>query len=211
MTTEALVLWQNPGWGSAIVEVQAAFYGLPVRLTEAGDLFDDAAARQRLAALNPLCQIPTVQLPDGTVMTESAAITLYLADLTGSEALVPGPMAPERAAFLRWLIFLVAAIYPTFVFGDMPERYVAADQGPALQARMIEERQRLWRVVEAAASDGPWFLGTRFSALDLYISCMVHWRPRRDWFAAECPKLSRIAATTAALPQVAAVMDRNFG
>jgi GST-like protein len=211
MTTEPLVLWQNPGWGSAIVEVQAAFYGLPLRLEAVGDLFEDAAARARLAKVNPLCQIPTMLLPGGAVMTESAAITLYLADLTGSEALVPGPAAAERAAFLRWLVFLVAAIYPTFIFGDMPERYVAPDQAENLQTRMIEERQRLWLVVEAAASEGPWFLGSRFSALDIYLACMVNWRPGQDWFAEHCPKLARSAAATAALPQLAAVMDRNFG
>ena len=138
MTTEPPVLWQTEGWGSAIVEVQAVLYGLPLRLEAAGDLFEDSAARDRLAAVNPLCQIPTMLLPGGAVMTESAAITLHLADLTGSDVLVPGPDAAERAAFLRWLVFLVAAIYPTFIFGDRPERYVAPDQGERLQMRMIE-------------------------------------------------------------------------
>ena len=103
-----LVLHGQAGWGSAIVEAQLAFYGLPFRFEATGDLFDAAEARERLRPLNPLAQVPVLVLPDGTVMTESAAITLHLADLTGRDDLVPGPPAAERAAFLRWLVFLVA-------------------------------------------------------------------------------------------------------
>ncbi len=38
-----------PGWGSAIVELQLAHYGLPYRPVETGDMFKDAGARARLA------------------------------------------------------------------------------------------------------------------------------------------------------------------
>lgn len=211
MTTDApFQLYQNPGWGSAIVEAQLAFYGLPYALIEAGDLFEDQAARAAMAAVNPLMQVPALVLPSGEVMTESAAITLYLADVARSDALVPGPDAAERAQFLRWLVCLVAAIYPTFIFADVPERYVSPAEAGAFRARMIEQRKELWRVVEAAAK-GPWFLGARFSAIDVYLACMVHWRPRKDWFASEAPALRRIAEAAAARPELAAVMARNFG
>jgi GST-like protein len=210
--THNLTLWQNPGWGSAIVEMQAGFYGLPLVLTEAGDVFEGEADRARLAAINPLMQIPTLVLPGGEVVTESAAMTLLFADLAGSDALVPGPGSPERAAFLRWLIFLVAAIYPTFIFGDVPERYVPVAQADGLKARMIEERQRLWRIVEAEAVQrgGPWFLGARLSAIDIYFAAMVQWRPGQAWFAAECPHVFKAAEAAAQLPGVAAAYARNF-
>ena len=208
-----LTLWQNPGWGSAIVEMQAAYYGLPLTLKEAGDVYDPGPLRSALAAVNPLCQIPTLVLPGGEIVTESAAITLLMADLAQSDALVPGPADPNRAAFLRWLIFLVAAIYPTFVYGDSPARFVPEDQAEALQARMMEERSTLWRLAErqAAARGGPWFLGSRLSALDLYLAAMVHWRPREAWFAAECPTLMAAAQAAARLPGVAPAYARNFG
>jgi GST-like protein len=56
----------------------------------------------------------------------------------------------------------------------------------------------------------PWFLGERFSALDLYIAVMTHWRPGRKWFAVKTPKLMAIAEKTAAIPKVAAVLEKNF-
>ena len=86
------VLHANPGWGSAIIEAQLAWYGLPARIVDVGDLFESADARARLLPLNPVAQVPTLVLPDGTVLTESAAITLHLADRTGRDDLVPGPL-----------------------------------------------------------------------------------------------------------------------
>jgi GST-like protein len=54
-------------------------------------------------------------------------------------------------------------------------------------------------------------LGDRLSALDLYVSVMTHWRPRRRWFAESCPKLRRVALRVDAIPELAEVWRRNFG
>jgi Glutathione S-transferase, N-terminal domain len=91
---------------------------------ETGDLFASHAAREGLRSLNPVSQVPTLVLPDSQVMTESAAIALHLADLSGRDGLVPGPATSERAVFLRWLVFLVANIYPTFTYADDPSCFV---------------------------------------------------------------------------------------
>ncbi len=203
-------LYGRPRWGSVIVEAQLAWYGLPVQLEEVGDLFATRGAGEVLRPLNPLAQIPTLILPDGAVMTESAAITLLLADLTGRHDLVPEPASAERAAFLRWLIFLVANIYPTFTYTDDPSRFVA---DPAAQEAFDQAlgayRERLWRQMEAAAG-APWFLGARFTALDIYIAVMTHWRPRRAWFAQSCPRLAAVAAAPATPPELAAVWRRAY-
>jgi len=204
-------LYQRPGWGSAIIEAQLAFYGLAHELEEVGDVFEDAAARAALARLNPVAQIPALVLPSGEVMSESAAITLYLADVAGTDALVPGPGAEARAAFLRWLVFLVANIYPCFTFADVPTRFVAdAEAAKAFRAAVDEHAKGLWRAVEVAAG-APWFLRERFSALDIYIGVMCHWRPRPAWFAAETPKIAAIAKAAQARPDMVAVFARNFG
>lgn len=149
------------GWGSAIVEAQLAWYGLPFDRTEVGNLFESTEARAALGRLNPLAQVPTLELPDGRALTESAAITLHLADATGRDDLVPPLHAAERAGFLRWLLFVVANIYPTFTYADDPRRFVhdaVAAQGFAEAVGAY--RTRLWGLVEAEAG-APWFLGGR--------------------------------------------------
>lgn len=204
------ILYGRPGWGSALVEAQLAWYGLPMRLVDSGDLFDSDEARAKLAPLNPLAQVPTLVLPGGQVMTESAAITLHLADLSGRDDLVPGPAAPERAAFLRWLVFLVANIYPTFTYADVPERFVKTEGAAAgFRTEVDAYALRLWQMVESAAG-APWFLGERFSALDVYLAVMTHWRPRAAWFAEHAPRLAAAASKAGALPGLAPVIERNF-
>ena len=64
-----------------LVETQLGCYHLPYKLAEGGDLFADGAAQQALAPAHPITQVPTLMLPDGTVMTESAAISLWLLDV----------------------------------------------------------------------------------------------------------------------------------
>ncbi len=208
-------LYGRPGWGSAIVEAQLVWYGLPFDYEAVGDLFKDPAARARLETVNPLAQVPTLVLPDGSVMSESAAITLLLADITGRDDLVPAPGARERAKFLRWLIFLVANIYPTFTYADDPARFVSitAARDP-FRAATDAYAQKLWQQVgrEAAQVEarGPWFLGERFSALDIYLDVMTRWRPKRGWFEHDVPRLFAIARRADQVPQLAPVWARNF-
>ncbi|HLY55571.1 MAG TPA: glutathione S-transferase [Stellaceae bacterium] len=202
-------LFGNPGWGSAIVEAQLAWYEQDCTMEEVGDLFASAPARERLRALNPVAQVPTLILPDGSVMTESAAITLHLADVTGSDSLAPGAADPVRPRFLRWLVFLVANIYPTFTFADDPSRFVADPEAQkAFRTAVDDYRKSLWESVEREAA-GEWFLG-RFSALDIYVGVMTCWHPRRAWFAEHCPRIHAIALRAESEPRLAATWRRNF-
>jgi len=204
-------LYARDGWGSAIVEAQLEWYGIDFQRQVVGDLLSSSEAREELVPLNRIAQVPTLLLPDGRVMTESAAITLHLADVTGSEDLVPGPGAAERPSFLRWLVFLVANIYPTFTYADVPSRFVEVEEAQASFRRSLDEHaRRLWILVEEAAGS-PWFLGSRFSAMDLYLAVMTHWRPGREWFAANAPRLAAISTAVDKETRLAEVWRRNFG
>lgn len=203
-------LYAMKGWGSVIAEAGFAVAGLPLEIVELDIGNDDD--RERLRALNPLAQFPTLVLPDGRVMTESAAILLHLADLRPDSGLAPPADAPERPDFLRWLVFFVAAVYPTFAFGDNPLAWVTDKQAQEeLTRRAIEHRSSLYAMLERQVSPDPWFLGTRFSALDIYVCAMSHWRPRRAWFKEACPKLYGIALAADQHPALKAVWRRNFG
>ncbi|TGY88240.1 glutathione S-transferase [Marinicauda algicola] len=206
---ETLTLYGERGWGSAIVEAQLEWYGLPYRFEPVGDLFRDAAARRRLEAVNPLGQVPALQI--GTrVMTESAAITLHLAERVNSDGLVPGPDTPERADFLRWLVFIVANIYPTYTYGDDPARFVDLEEArKPFRARTDAYAKRLYTVLDSAAGS-PFFLGRRMSAIDIYIAVMTHWRPGRAWFETETVRLAGIARRIGEDARLGPVIARNF-
>jgi GST-like protein len=196
------------GCGSAIVEAVLVLAGIAYEREEV-DYGQPGPGRDRLRAHNPLGQVPTVILPDGTVMTESAAIALHLDELVPTAGLLPAVGDPLRAVALRHLVFLVAAVYPTFTYGDDPARWVG-DAGPRLGEAALAHRQALWQQLEAAAR-GPWLLGARRSLLDVYVAVMTRWTPGRAWFAGACPKLAAIAAALDDEPRLRALWDANFG
>ncbi len=205
-------LFGNPGWGSAIVETQLAHYGLPYAVVDCGDIRGDAAALAAVLERNPLGELPILVLPTGVAMTETAAMTLHLADVTGRDDLVPGPEAAERPAFLRWLIFLVANIYPAGNYHDRADRLLPdATTAEAFRHAVMERRKEMWRQLAAAQADsgGPWMLGARFSALDIFIAVMIRWNPGRAWFDAEIPAIARLADRVMQRPALTATFARN--
>lgn len=196
------------GGGGLIVEAAFALAGVPLELEDIA--WDDVGpGSQRLAGVNPLGQVPTLLLADGSVMTESAAILLYLSELAPRAKLAPPPGDPQRAAFLRWLVFLVAAIYPTFTYGDGPSRWIGEEAGPKLRVSTDAHRERLLRFLDAEVAGAPWLLGKRFSALDLYLPAMRLWRPGGAWWTTNVPRLAAIADRCEALPPVARAFARN--
>jgi GST-like protein len=197
------------GCGNVIVEAAFAFAGVPLELEEV-DYAADSPTRARLLQVNPLGQVPTLVLPEGTILTESLAIVHYLNDLEPGAQLVPPPGDPQRKIFFRWSVFLVAAVYPTFTYGDEPTKWVADEKGAKqLKESSNRHREAMWMLLEGEAR-GPWFLGERMSALDLYLAVMTHWRPGALWFAKHTPRIVEIAKRAAALPAVAPVIDRHF-
>jgi GST-like protein len=203
-------LFGRPGWGSVIVEAQLAALGLAFDFEDVPDLFTSEQGRRDLARFNPLAQVPTLQLPDSSVLTESAAITLHLADATGRDDFVPPPGHAARPQFLRWLAYLVANVYPTFTYVDVPQRFVKDEAAAkAFADEVAEYRKRLWLIVEAAAGT-PCFLGERFSALDLYVFAMTHWRPGRQWFDEHAPRLAAITARVKDDARFRSAWEHNF-
>lgn len=206
----AWTLYGLSGWGSTLAEGALAWVGAPFDFVAVEGFDQPGPARDRLLAVNPLARIPTLVAPDGEVMTESAAIVLHLADLHPEAGLAPPPGDPDRPAFLNRLVWFVSALYPTFTYRDYPERW-APDASDQLVMNVDAFRRSLWQQFEAEAGPGLFVLGDRPSALDLYVTVMSHWRPRRDWLADHCPKLHAIALRAETLPQITPVMQRNFG
>ena len=195
--------------GSMIVEAALALGRLPYDV-EMIPYVEPGPQRERLLSLNPLGQVPTLLLPDGRVMTESAAIILHLADAAPEAGLAPPAQDAARPMFLRWLLFIVSAIYPTFAYGDDPSRWANEEaSGKHLRQATDEHRKALWRYFAAQNPCKPWVLGERFSALDLYVAVMNMWRPGPAWFKQECPALAGIVDRVARLDALRDVWTRN--
>ena len=197
------------GCGNAIVEAAFALAGLALD-TEEVDYSQGSPTRERLLAVNPVGQVPALVLADGRVLTESLAILHHLDDLAPSAALIPARGDASRERFYRWAVFLVAAVYPTYTYGDEPAKWVSDETGlKQLRESTDEHRKALWRQIEREVRT-PWFLGERRSALDLYLAVMTRWRPGRKWFAENTPKVVAIAEKASGLSGVREVLQKHF-
>lgn len=206
-----LTIYGYKGWGSVIIEAACELLGETYALEEVepgkpGPAFD------ALRALNPLGQVPTVVLSDGTVLTESVAILLWLLERHPHSTLAPPPGDPKRAVFLRWLVFFVTNIYPMYTVGDYPERWV---KGEAAQKELKEATIRrtldCWRTLEQGISPGAHLLGDSMTILDVYAAAMSRWRPGREKIRAVAPRCIAAAERAEAHPAVSRIFSVNFG
>ena len=191
------------GCGSVVAEAALILCGVDYTREE----IDYEHPTPEFLKLNPLGQVPTIVMPDGSIMTETAAFVLWL-DGMHPKKLLPPVDDPQRAQALRWLVYFVAAIYPTFTYGDQPTKFVG-DAGDRLRTSSDARREQCWKQVEAAAQ-APWFLGERFSILDVYLCIMTQWRPPRGWFAQHAQKLFAIAQAVDADPRLRPLWAANF-
>lgn len=199
------------GCGSTLVEAVCELLGEEYKRIEVAP-WESGPAVESLRALNPLLQVPTVVLEDGTVMTESVAIILWLLERHPDTELAPPPGDPRRAAFLRQLVFFPAAIYPMYTVGDFPERWVkdkaAQDE---LKEATVQRVLGCWRAIEAGFGQGPFFLGERMTVLDVYAAVLTRWRPGRERLREVAPRAVAAAERAEAHPRLAPVIARNFG
>ncbi len=197
------------GGGSMIIEAAFALAKLPLDV-EYFSWTDLGLEHEEIRAVNPLQQVPSLICPDGRIMTESAAILMHVDDIVPALGLVPAADHPARRDFLRFLMLINTAIYPSFTYGDSPAKWLKGDEaaGKVLRTATDDHRKTLWRYVESWTG-APWFLGDTFSAIDLYLWPMTWWRPGRDWFRAEAPKLHAIALKVEAMPQIAEIHKRQ--
>lgn len=203
-------VYATPGWGSVFPEALLALGGLPYQRIDV-DTRNKPADRAKLASVNPLAQLPTIVTSDGDVMTESGAMALYIAERAPPGLLAPPPGDKLRATYLRWQIFLVANVYASYMIDDAPARWADGEAGQAvIKARADAFRKELLPIVESNCGS-PWFLGDRFSTLDVFVSIMTRWSPRRDWYRENRPKLYAISLAVDRLPALKEIWKRNYG
>ena len=180
------VVYGQKGTGSVPVEATLLLLGEPYEVIERGPSEDRPAG-------NPMQQVPVLALPNGELMTESAAILIHLADSHPAARMSPALDDPRRPAFLRWMVYVSAQIYALVWARDDPGR-LAADEAhkPVILERTAERMAYCWRMMDAQVSPSRYILGEDLSGLDLYVTVVSCWGPRRVRFYQEAPKLAEV-------------------
>jgi GST-like protein len=147
-------------------------------------------------ALNPNEKLPVIE-DGGTVVFDSNAILLYLAERTGRFL---GP-ADARGQLLSWLMFVASGVGP-FSGQAIHFRHFAPESIPYAQNRYTYEARRHWRVVDERLAGRPWMLGEDYSIVDMAV---WGWAGRipvmlGEGAMADFPNLARMMAAIDARP-----------
>lgn len=178
-------------------------------LHELGGLFDvervDVATKKTetgadFRAVNPKGYVPALQLQDGQVLTEGAAIVQFLADVNGARHLAPEPGTLARARLQESLNFIATELHKAF----SPLFHGAT--GEAREAAIANVGRKL-DVVEAQFGDGRSHLqGEAFTVADAYLFVVASWTGPTGIDLDTWPRLAAFVERMRRRPSVVAAM-----
>ena len=205
------ILYGSRGSGSAAIEIALGRCGIDFDVVRASTWEPDSALDE-LGKVNPLRQIPTLVLPDGSVMTESAAILIHLGLVFPDSGLLPqDPSA--RAQSIRGLVFIAANCYSAISINDSPERWTTATEKAEQERVRQGARRRLhahWAMFADIFPGTPFLAGAAPGALDVLAAVVSKWAGTRAYLAKERPEFSGLIGRIEADDAVAAVFRRHW-
>jgi glutathione S-transferase len=176
--------------------------GVPYRL----ESFDLASGRHKqpdYLALNPMGKVPLV-VDHGTPVAEIGAIAIFLGDRYPQSGLAPAIDDPQRADYLRWILFASAVMEPAYA-----ERFLKIEPRPSNYA--WGSFDQMLAVVTDAVEGGQWLLGDRFSAADVLVASTLRFGITFGILPKEGPLADYVGRVTArpAFARVDAIVQRE--
>lgn len=204
------LLYWSPGSASmaphGALEEAGAKYELTLVNTDEGAHRDPAYLK-----LNPNAKVPTLVADGKFVMFESAAMAMFIADRHPEARLAPGPDEMARGHFYQWLTHLTNSVQPAMLRYYYPERHTADESGhEAVKSKAMEEIGSLWgRIDQHLASHGPYLLGERFSAADIFAHMLSGWQQCCPNTYERFPNVKRLTDLVAGRPAMQRVIQKN--
>jgi glutathione S-transferase len=164
------------------------------------DIRTGAHKAPELVALNPMGKLPTVTDGD-TVITESAAIGLYLADRYAYGRLAPKVDDPRRGTYLRWAVFAPSVVEPGALSKLSGWDVKASQAGWGTYEAMLN-------ALESAVAGRSYLLGDTFSMADIIFGGTVRFMLAFNMVEPR-PALTEYAARLGARPQLERAEARN--
>lgn len=168
-------LYYATGTCSLSPHIVAREAGIPLELerVDIGKTPHITQTGKEFRSVNPNGYVPALQLNDGSLLTEGVAIVQYLADLKPETGLVPPAGTPARYRMQSWLNFIATELHKMYSPWLFHPEYGAQAQDVA-RGKIAE---RLAFVEDHLTRSGPFLMGERFTAADVYLFTIVGWSP----------------------------------
>lgn len=164
---DSLILFYNPHSRAAMTRALLEELGVEHELCLV-DFRKEEQLSAEYRAINPMGKVPAIR-HNGAMVTETVAIYIYLADYYRDAGLAPDLDAPERGAYLRWLVFYAACFEPALADLAMKR------EPPPRATSAYADAATVLEVLDGALADGPFLLGERFSAADVLWANALRW------------------------------------
>ena len=158
-----------PGTAAMAPHAALAEIGVPYELVRVERDADGQVSDEYLA-LNPWGKIPTLEDGD-LVLTESAAICLYLAEKFPQTRLAPAVGTPERAELYRWLLWLSNTVQMAQMRHFYPERYGKEGVKEAADAELAGH----YDLLDAHLAGREWLVGDERTITDFFLFMLTRW------------------------------------
>lgn len=204
-------LFGAKGSGSAATEAALTLAAIEFKSVNAAT-WEPGPGLDELMRVNPLGQIPTLVLPDGSVLTESAAILIHLGLAHPASGLLPADPA-ARAQTLRGLVYVAANCYAAIGLIDYPERWCAEPDektNKRIKAGATQRLHHLWEIFADTFPARPFLGGEHIGALDLLAAVVSKWSGSRKHLATARPEFSALLARIENEPRVAPIFARHW-
>jgi glutathione S-transferase len=195
----AIVVYHHPFSRAANVVWMLEELEVPYELRFV-DLAAGAQKSPEILALNPMGKLPIVVDGDA-VVTESAAVALYLADRYGYGRLAPRVDDPARATYLRWSLFAPSVIEPGAMAKAAGWAYREGQAGWGSYDAML-------KAMDHAVGDRDYLLGSEFSMADVIFGGTVRYMIGFKMIE-PLPALAAYAERLAARPALKRAEARN--
>jgi GST-like protein len=140
-----------------------------------------------------MLQVPTLVLPGGEIMTESAAILIDVADRYPEASLAPMVTDPRRRQFLRWMVYVSSAIYSLhWIKPDVTRIGTPLELRQAVVDAIHKRIAFCWQQMDAQLTPGRYLLGEELTVLDLYVTVVSRFGPWRTRFYEVAPKMTPV-------------------
>lgn len=162
-----VTLYHSPNTRSSGTLLLLEEIGVPYDL----QVLNMKADEQRAApytAINPMGKVPAV-VHDGALITEQAAIFIYLADLYPRSRLAPALGDPLRGPYLRWMVFYGSCFEPALI-----DRAQKREPAPAKSSPYGDYDTTLNTLTQQLAR-GRYLLGETFTAADVLWGTALTW------------------------------------
>jgi glutathione S-transferase len=164
--SEEVIFYHNPMSRGRMVHWMLEETGAPYRIELIS--FDQGDNKKpAFLAVNPMGKLPAIVHRD-TVVTECGAIITYLADAFPAAKLAPALDDPARGTYLRWMFFGQGCMDSALI-----DRMLSRPLAGRPSALGYGNYDDVVRAVEKALDPGPYILGSRFSAVDVYIGSQL--------------------------------------